>query len=121
MTRFATTAALVLFAAPLAAQDAANTDDSQRWGARDGRDGSYLVDVTGADVLGADAEKIGEIAAILVDESGRPAAFHVEIGGWLDLGDEDVAVPLDAFTHGPDGYTSKMTVQQLRNLPEWDG
>jgi len=121
MTRIATTATLILIAAPALAQDTSATDDTQQWGTRDARDASYLIEVEDMDVLSNGGEKIGEIEGLLVDQDGQPAAYHIEVGGWLDIGDEDVAVPIEAFTYSDRGFVSKMTEQQLENLPEWDG
>jgi hypothetical protein len=121
MTRITTAATLLLIATPLAAQDSMNTDDTQQWGTRDNRDDSYLMAAEDIDVLNNDGDKIGEIEAVLLDENGVPSAFHLEVGGWLDIGDEDVAVPLKALTHRTRGFVSKLTEQQLENLPEWDG
>lgn len=121
MTRIMTAATLLLIASPLAAQDSMNTDDTQQWGTVDNRDDTYLMVAEDIDVFNVEGEKIGEIESVLLDENGKPAAFHLEVGGWLDIGDEDVAVPLEALTHQARGFVSKMTEQQLENLPEWDG
>ena len=43
----------------------------------------------------ADA-KIGEISDVLVGQDGRIEAFIVSVGGFLGLGEKDVAVPFSA-------------------------
>lgn len=110
-------AALCLMAVPAFAQD---SDDGQNWGPVDQRDNSYLKSVEDIDVVDADGQKIGEVEEILIDEDGKPAAFHIEVGGFLDIGDEDVAVPLEALTYEDGSYVSKLTLEQIENLPEWD-
>ncbi|KUF11850.1 PRC-barrel domain-containing protein [Pseudoponticoccus marisrubri] len=110
------TALLCLTALPALAQE----EGDQSWGPVDRRDNSYLKSVDDMDVVDADGEKIGEIEEILVDEAGHPAAFHIEVGGFLDIGDEDVAVPLAALTYEDGVYVSKMNRTQIENLPEWD-
>jgi sporulation protein YlmC with PRC-barrel domain len=43
--------------------------------------------------------KIGEITDVLVDNDGKIGAFMVSVGGFLGLGEKDVAVPFSAV-HG---------------------
>jgi sporulation protein YlmC with PRC-barrel domain len=40
--------------------------------------------------------KIGEIMDVLVDRSGKATALIVGVGGFLGMGEKDVAVPFDA-------------------------
>jgi sporulation protein YlmC with PRC-barrel domain len=40
--------------------------------------------------------KIGEIMDVLVDKSGKVTALIVGVGGFLGMGEKDVAVPFDA-------------------------
>ncbi|MGR3452812.1 PRC-barrel domain-containing protein [Pseudooceanicola sp.] len=105
-----------LLATPLAAQDA----EDGAAGPVTSRDATFLKSVEDVDVVSADGEKIGEIEEILVDSEGRPAGFLIEFGGWLNLGDDDVAVPLEALTYDGGNYVSKMTEEQLSNLQPWD-
>lgn len=39
--------------------------------------------------------KIGEISDVLVNKDGKIGAFIVSVGGFLGLGEKDVAVPFD--------------------------
>jgi sporulation protein YlmC with PRC-barrel domain len=41
--------------------------------------------------------KIGEIADVLVDKSGRVDSLIVAVGGFLGAGEKDVSVPFDAI------------------------
>jgi sporulation protein YlmC with PRC-barrel domain len=43
----------------------------------------------------ADA-KIGEISDVLVGQEGKVEAFIISVGGFLELGEKDVAVPFSA-------------------------
>lgn len=94
-------------------------DTDQQWGVEDIRDDTYMMSVEDIEVRSVDGERIGEIEEILVDSDGIPAGFVIDIGGWLGIGVEEVAVPLEALTFANNEYVSKMTVQQLENLPEW--
>jgi sporulation protein YlmC with PRC-barrel domain len=40
--------------------------------------------------------KIGEIADVLVDKDGKIDAFIISVGGFLGMGEKDVAVPFTA-------------------------
>ena len=42
-------------------------------------------------------KKIGEISDVLVDKDGKIGAFIVGVGGFLGIGEKDVAVPFDAI------------------------
>ena len=115
MTRLITCAAL-LCAGPLLAQDA----EEGAAGPVETRDATYLQTVEDMDVRNADGEKIGEVEEILIDAEGVPAGFLLEIGGFLDLGDSDVSVPLEALTWTGSYYVSKMTEAQLEALQPFD-
>lgn len=115
MTRLIPCAAL-LCAGPLFAQDA----EDGAAGPVETRDATYLQTVEDMDVRNADGEKIGEIEEILIDADGVPAGFLLEIGGFLDLGDSDVSVPLEALTWTGSYYVSKMTETQLEALQPFD-
>jgi len=43
--------------------------------------------------------KIGEIADVLIDKDGKIEVFMVSVGGFLGVGEKDVAVPFSAV-HG---------------------
>lgn len=42
-------------------------------------------------------KKVGKIADLVLDKSGRINAAILSVGGFLGMGDEDVAVPFDAI------------------------
>jgi sporulation protein YlmC with PRC-barrel domain len=41
--------------------------------------------------------KIGQISDVLLDKEGKVNAFMVAVGGFLGVGEKDVAVPFDAI------------------------
>ena len=43
--------------------------------------------------------KIGEIVDVLLTPDGKVSAFIVGVGGFLGMGEKDVAVPFDAIKH----------------------
>ena len=70
--------------------------------------GSKLM---GVDVYGADNQKIGDIDEVLVDKQGKVQAVVVGIGGFLGIGEKDIAIPYDqvqwmADTQAAAGHTA---------------
>ncbi|WP_342446887.1 PRC-barrel domain-containing protein [Microvirga lotononidis] len=49
----------------------------------------------GLNVYSQDNEKIGDISELIVDSSGTIQAVVVGVGGFLGLGERDVAIPFD--------------------------
>jgi len=54
--------------------------------------GSRLM---GIDVYGADNQKIGDIDEVLVDRQGKIHGLVVGVGGFLGIGQKDVAIPFE--------------------------
>ncbi|PYE80618.1 PRC-barrel domain-containing protein [Pseudoroseicyclus aestuarii] len=101
---------IAALALPLAGAAAAQTADP-----------STYTQIENQNVLGADGTEVGEIEAVLVDGSGSPAAVVVEIDdGFLDLGDTEVIITLDALNWDGKDYTTSMTEADVENLPVWD-
>jgi sporulation protein YlmC with PRC-barrel domain len=63
--------------------------------------------------------KIGEIADVLIDKDGRIDAFMVSVGGFLGVGEKDVAVPFSAIhatqKNGKWYLTMNATKDSLKN------
>src|SRR5215218_2688183 len=49
----------------------------------------------GLDIYNQNNEKIGDISELLVDSSGKIQAIVVGVGGFLGIGERDVAIPFD--------------------------
>jgi len=49
----------------------------------------------GVDVYNAADEKLGDISELIIDNSGKIQAVVVGVGGFLGLGERDVAIPFD--------------------------
>ena len=56
--------------------------------------GSKLI---GVNVVGPGEEKIGAISEVLVDHSGNAQAVVIGVGGFLGIGQKDVAVPFNTL------------------------
>jgi len=57
--------------------------------------GSKLV---GASVYGPDNQSIGEISEMIIDSNGKVKAAVIGVGGFLGVGQKDVAVPFEALS-----------------------
>jgi hypothetical protein len=49
--------------------------------------------ITGVDVYGPDNQKVGDIDELLVDRDGKIQAVVIGVGGFLGIGQKDVAIP----------------------------
>lgn len=52
----------------------------------------------GIDVYGTDNEKIGDISEVLIDGQGNAKAIVIGVGGFLGIGQKNVAVPWSSVT-----------------------
>lgn len=72
-----------------------------------------------------DNENIGAISDLLIDENGQVVAVIVEVGGFLGLGEKEVAISWDSVerTMNEQGDGHKLTVtatkDALTNAPEY--
>jgi PRC-barrel domain protein len=79
----------------------------------------------GTDVIGSNNEKIGDVNDLLIDQNGRIMAYIVGVGGFLGIGQKDVALAPAAFQVQPatDREALKlklaMTRDELKNAPEF--
>jgi len=60
-----------------------------------------VADFEGKAVYGADGESIGEINDVLVSQDGSINAVIIGVGGFLGIGEKDVAVDMGALELGP--------------------
>ncbi|MEZ4733946.1 MAG: PRC-barrel domain-containing protein [Caldilineaceae bacterium] len=73
------------------------------------------------DFINADGEVSGEIEDLLIDLSnGRILFAAIEYGGFLDIGDREIVVPLNAFTWQPleDDLVLNFDEQALQQFPD---
>ena len=77
-------------------------------------------DVIGADVVNESGEEVGEIEDLVIDADKIEYAV-VSVGGFLGVGDKDVAIPLDQLKLGVgESYLmSGETEAQLEQMPEY--
>lgn len=77
-------------------------------------------DLVGKNVLSSKGEDVGEIDYV-IKRDGKVAGV-VGVGGFLGIGEHDVAVPLSQFGLTPEGelQLDSKTEAQLRNMPDLD-
>ncbi|WP_245198267.1 PRC-barrel domain-containing protein [Jiella mangrovi] len=71
-------------------------------------------DLEGKDVYDTQGESIGEITDVLVSEDGKLMAVLVGVGGFLGIGEKDVAVSMSALEFGP-GKTEGLKTEEEAN------
>jgi sporulation protein YlmC with PRC-barrel domain len=82
-------------------------------------------DFVGTTVYGADDANVGEIGDVVLGQDGKVDAVIIDVGGFLGVGEKEVAVGMDnlAFMADEDGdrylYT-KFTKEQLDAAPAYD-
>lgn len=57
-----------------------------------------IEDLTGAPVIGVNDEEVGEVGKLLVTDDGALDRAVIDVGGFLGLGEREVAVSLDELT-----------------------
>jgi len=75
----------------------------------------------GSDVLGPDNEKIGDVTNILFDTEGQIVGIVVGVGGFLGIGQKDVAIDLAAFEVVPEQTRGNQAAAPARRTGENTG
>jgi PRC-barrel domain len=70
----------------------------------DSQRATSTAELIGSDVYGPDNESVGEIEDIIIGSSNQPGYAVISFGGFLGLGEEQVAVPLSAIRISEDDY-----------------
>lgn len=72
----------------------ASPDDEAEFTVSQPADALFSSDLLGSDVYGTADEKIGDINDLLIGATGDVEAVIIGIGGFLGVGEKDIAVPL---------------------------
>lgn len=102
---------------------AADTDGTQ-FLVRQAPDDWLASNLIGKAVLNANNESIGEINDLVTDENGKVVAVLVGVGGFLGLGEKDVAVRFDSLDFSRDEnrnvkVMANMTSEMLASAPDF--
>lgn len=89
----------------------ASTEAITGWSAKD--------DIIGKSVFNENDEKVGDINDVVISSDGQTLYLLVGAGGFLGMGQKDVAVPFERFQRNDDRVLlSGYTKEQLKALPE---
>lgn len=82
--------------------------------------------LVGTQVTGANNENIGEIDDVLLDSNGTAKGVVIGVGGFLGMGEKDVAIPFSALKivrksgdDAIDKITLSYTKEQLKDAPDF--
>jgi sporulation protein YlmC with PRC-barrel domain len=75
----------------------------------------------GRNITNGSNDTVGEIDSVLIDRAGAVKYVVVGVGGFLGMGEKQVALPWDALTITENGekVTANVTKDQLKALPEY--
>jgi sporulation protein YlmC with PRC-barrel domain len=78
-------------------------------------------DLDDVEVWGSNGEEIGEVDDVIVGADGTHYLV-LEVGGFLGIGDDDVAIPMDRFAaRGDEGLVLvAMTADELEQMAEYE-
>ncbi|KGD86132.1 PRC-barrel domain-containing protein [Rhizobium sp. YS-1r] len=83
-------------------------------------------DYIGKPIYNAEDKSIGDVNDLIMEENGGIVAAVVGVGGFLGIGEKDVAVPMDKITMTRDAednnevrLTTTETVEALKAAPEF--
>jgi sporulation protein YlmC with PRC-barrel domain len=115
---------LLLMAGPLAAQDATTASpDAIRFATEQSQAEVLATDFTGRPVVTASGERIGSVANLVFDPSGRISLAVIGVGGFMGLGAKEVAVPFDSLSadtrEGREVLVVNTTKEQLQAAPAY--
>ena len=74
--------------------------------------------LVGVDVYGTDNAKIGDVREVLLNRNGAAEAVVIGVGGFLGIGEKDVAVPFQAVEWGTDPTTTGTTTAAPGAAPQ---
>jgi sporulation protein YlmC with PRC-barrel domain len=75
----------------------------------------------GKNVYGPDDKALGDVADLILDKDGKVEQVVVSVGGFLGIGDKNIAVPMSEVKWGQeDRLTVNMTKDQLKDHPRFE-
>ena len=88
-------------ATPPAAKSSVTETKSPKFIQAQGTDKWVFSRFKGTDVLGPDNAKVGSVTDMLFDKSGKIDGLMVGVGGFLGIGEKNVAIDMSAFEVQP--------------------
>jgi sporulation protein YlmC with PRC-barrel domain len=85
--------------------------------------GMHASNLIGADVKTSNGEDVGPISDLLIDHEGQVVAIIIGVGGFLGIGERDVAIGWDDVTRSGTADSQEVRVdvtrESLRSAPEF--
>lgn len=131
---FSTAASIALMTIPVLAQDAPMSPAQRNLSSETVVPKSAVAsslagsisakDLINKSIKNAANESVGDINDVLIGSDGRVAAVIVGVGGFLGMGEKDVALPFDqlVLAKAADGdlaVSTSMTKEALQSAPEY--
>ncbi len=86
--------------------------------------GMQASELIGAEVTTSANENVGAVTDLIIDENGQVVAVAVSVGGFLGLGERDVAIGWDDITKSGTSDNLELridvTTESLRSAPEFE-
>jgi sporulation protein YlmC with PRC-barrel domain len=84
--------------------------------------GITAEELIGRNVVNRNGENVGEVESLVVQPKKNEVHAVISVGGFLGMGDRDVAIPLKDLEIGEDNVTlmSQQTKEDLEALPEYE-
>lgn len=83
----------------------------------------HISDLMGAEVSTNGDEDVGSVGDLIIDEDGQIVAIVVGVGGFLGMGQKDVAIGWDDVTQSGDADDVELRIEstreELRDAPEF--
>ncbi len=78
-------------------------------------------EIVGKDVYGSNGDEIGEVDDVVISRgAGKSPAVIIGVGGFLGIGERDVAIPLDQIRMEQDRLVTDMTREQIGGMEAYD-
>jgi sporulation protein YlmC with PRC-barrel domain len=77
-------------------------------------------EIVGQNIYGTNGEEIGEIDNVVMSQRGSTPEALVGVGGFLGLGERNVAIPLNQIQMEGDRLTTSMTKEEIGAMQEYD-
>lgn len=85
--------------------------------------GMQATDLIGADVKTTGDEEVGSISDLIIDQDGQVVAIVVGVGGFLGMGEKNVAISWDQVTKSGTADEQELRINQtregLKSAPEY--
>ncbi|MGD9744041.1 MAG: PRC-barrel domain-containing protein [Hyphomicrobium sp.] len=121
-TLFGTTAAIALGLATFAAPATLRADDTTQTEATTTAPATAVdaEKLIGQNIVNPAGETVGEIQSVVIDQDGTVRHVIVGVGGFLGVGERNVALPWESLTISDNGETvvAAATKEQLEAMPE---